>query len=88
THTPFLRRSLVGPDCSLLSQSVDVLTPLTVAMAHDLGCLVASGIRQPGDLATLLSWEVDLLVSDEIGVAALRRAMDEAGAPPTVRTPQ
>ncbi|MBO0687159.1 MAG: glycerophosphodiester phosphodiesterase [Candidatus Dormibacteraeota bacterium] len=80
THTPFLRRSLVGPDCSLLSQPVDVLTPLTVAMAHDLGCLVASGIRQPGDLATLLSWDVDLLVSDEIRVGALRKAMDEAGA--------
>jgi glycerophosphoryl diester phosphodiesterase len=79
-HTPFLRRSLVGAGCSMLSQSLDVLTPLAVAMAHDLGCMVASGIRQPGDLSALLSWEVDLLVSDAIGVAALRETVDAASA--------
>jgi glycerophosphoryl diester phosphodiesterase len=84
-HTPFLRRSLVGAGCSLLSQSVDVLTPLTVALAHDLGSLVASGIRQPGDLPALLSWDVDLLVSDAIEVAALREAVDAASA--TTGTP-
>jgi hypothetical protein len=79
-HTPFLRRSLVGAGCSLLNQSMDVLTPLTVAMAHDLGCLVAAGIRQPGDLPALLSWKVDLLVSDAIEVADLREAVDAASA--------
>jgi hypothetical protein len=75
TH-PFLRRSLVGAGCSLLSQSFDALTPMTVAMAHGLGCLVASGIRQPGDLAATLAWKVDLLVSDSMDVESLRSAVD------------
>jgi glycerophosphoryl diester phosphodiesterase len=75
-HTPFLRRSLVGAGCSLLSQSFDALTPMTVEMAHGLGCLVASGIRQPGDLPTTLAWRVDLLVSDSVDVETLRSAVD------------
>jgi glycerophosphoryl diester phosphodiesterase len=75
-HTPFLRRSLVGAGCSLLSQSFDALTPRTVAMAHGLGCLVASGIRQPRDLPATLSWKVDLLVSDSMDLETLRSAVD------------
>ena len=75
-HTPYLRRSLVGAGCSLLSQSFDALTPMTVAMAHGLGCLVASGIRQPGDLPATLAWKVDILVSDSMDVEAIRNAVD------------
>jgi glycerophosphoryl diester phosphodiesterase len=77
-HTPFLRRSLVGAGCSLLSQSFDAVTPATVAMAHGLGCLVASGIRQAGDLPTTLAWKVDLLVSDSMEVETVLSAVDGA----------
>lgn len=63
---------LRGTHTSLLSQSPDVLMPGLVGAAHDLGCLVSTGVRQLDDVPLLVSWEVDLLVSDQVEVTSLR----------------
>lgn len=71
-----------GPAClmssgaRLLSQSASILTPDSVTAIHQMGGVVSSAVRHRQDLDMLLSWGVDLLVSDHITVASLREAID------------
>jgi len=69
--------SLRRTGSSLLSQTIFCLTPQTVAEAHALGCVVSAEVRHRDDVATLLDWGVDLIVTQRASVRTVRTAIDK-----------